>query len=187
MKCPNCSREINDSATFCGYCGTHISSAPAAAPAAPPVQTPPAPPEPPVPSAPQPVVPQPVAPAPQPPVQPVIPAEPTVIPQDQISANTQNPKKKSKVGVILLIVFACLAILLGSIGGFLTARGVINLKEIFDFKRFSWLDNGYTTEAEDEEEEDDKKESSDTDGEYDETEADANTDTEANGGETAEE
>ena len=170
MKCPNCAREINDSATFCGYCGTHISSAPAVAPAAPEA------PQPPVAPPPVQVPPVQVPPVQAPVVQPTTPLE--------NAATPETPKKKSRVGVILFIVFLCLALILGSVGGFLTARGVVNLKEIFDFKKFSWLDNGYTTEKEDDEEEDDKKDSSDSDDDTDET-PDSDTDTETDGEDTA--
>ena len=102
------------------------------------------------------------------------------------AATPETPKKKSKVGVILFIVFLCLALVLGSVGGFLTERGVVNLKEIFDFKKFSWLDNGYTTEKEDDEDEDDKKGSSDSDDDDDTDEIpDLNTDTENDGEDNA--
>lgn len=56
MKCPNCSKEIRDGATFCGYCGKPIVQPPKAASAAPPVKQPVrrrAAPQPPAPKAPK--------------------------------------------------------------------------------------------------------------------------------------
>ena len=152
MKCPKCGKELMDGVTFCGYCGASIQQKEEIHEEA-----------------------TPVAELPVEPVAPVVPLEekteaiepPAPLKEAELTAEQplenpqeQAPKKevKKKIALKLLIIFSCLAIILGAIGGFLTARGIIDIENIFDFERFSWQDNGYKTEAEEDEE--DKKEPS---------------------------
>lgn len=109
MKCPNCLKEVNDVASFCGCCG-------------------------------QPIV--------------KYAADEISVETKEIIENLAEGKqgedekniektaagKRKKIGFKLLLVFSVLAIVTGIVFGLFTAKGMIDLSQIFEKNNFKWTD-----------------------------------------------
>lgn len=112
MKCPKCAREIEDDSLFCGYCGAKIEKGSRA-------------------------VPQPSKEAAPPPGSR---GSQRAAPRDPPSPPDGKPRKKKRLGLKILLVCSVLAVLAGGILGWMTARGILDLREYLPMDRFSWTD-----------------------------------------------
>lgn len=123
MKCPKCLKEINDAASFCGYCGQVINrettqNASVEEPVNAEVQT---------------------------------KQEPTTQGDANKLENESNTKKRKKhIGLKILLIFSIIAIAAGTVLGLLTAKGIIDLSKIIPSNRFEWTDFSEALETENE-------------------------------------
>lgn len=122
MKCPKCAREIEDDSLFCGYCGAKIEKGSRAVP------------QPPGEAAPT----------------PGLRGKHRAAPRDPPSPPDGKPQKKKRLGLKILLVCSVLAVLAGGILGWMTARGILDLREYLPMDRFSWTDPSEGVAAADE-------------------------------------
>ena len=122
MKCPKCAREIEDDSLFCGYCGAKIEKGSRAVP------------QPPGEAAPT----------------PGLRGKYQAAPRDAPSPPDGKPQKKKRLGLKILLVCSVLAVLAGGILGWMTARGILDLREYLPMDRFSWTDPSEGVAATDE-------------------------------------
>lgn len=128
MKCPKCAREIDDSSLFCGYCGAKIEKVNGTAPQPPRETAPP--------------------PGPH--------GKQRAVSRDPPSRPGPEPRpygkarKKNRLGLKILLVCSVLAVLAGGILGWMTARGILDLREYLPMDHFSWTDPSEGVAAADE-------------------------------------
>ena len=123
MKCPKCRKEINDAASFCGYCGQVINKE----------------------STQDASVQEPVN------VEVQTKQEPATRSNVNKPENESNTKKRKKyIGLKILLIFSIIAIVAGAVLGLLTAKGIIDLSNIIPSNRFEWTDFSEALDAESE-------------------------------------
>ena len=150
MKCPKCLKDINDEASFCGYCGQVIRKE----------------------SNRETSVEEPAN------VETQINQEPTTQSDVRKPENGNNAKKPKKhIGLKVLLFFSIIAIVAGAVLGLLTAKGIIDLSNIIPSNHFEWTDFSEAIDTENEsvpsdKESDDKEPAGDTSDENSEKEED---------------
>lgn len=118
MNCPKCARALADHALFCGYCGApiekHTRSHPAGKTAdAMPQQT-------------------------QDDLQKAGAEAQTPVPS--LPEPVAQSPEKNRRGRKILLVFSLLAIIAGSMLGFIAARGIVDLRDLLPRASFAWTD-----------------------------------------------
>lgn len=137
MRCPKCSKEIEDQSRFCGYCGASLEPA---SEGPPPQEEAPPPPE-------------------------EIAAEPAA-PVESPAPVEKTQKKKKRTGLKVLLFFSLLAVVAGTVLGYIVGRGIVDWRSYLPGQRFTWTDRSEGVRTVDilpEAEEPDEKEKRDPD------------------------